>query len=86
MENNGFSVSCVIIMDKKSNSYYGIVKEVEGVVVKGTSEQEVKEKIPKAIKAIMTAKRKAAESLNPTVGGSDAFTISEYEQPYIACQ
>lgn len=83
MAQNGISFTCVIVQNPETQAFYGMVKEVDGVVVKGKSEEEVKTKIPKAIKAIMSAKRKHA---NETKGLNDSkFIVSEYEQNYVPC-
>ncbi len=78
------SFSCVIIQDSDSKAYYGMVKEVEGVVVKGSTEDEVREKIPKAIKAIIDAKRKYSNA-NKSILNTNKMVVREYEQNYIAC-
>ncbi len=78
------SFSWVIVQDANTKVYYGMVKEVEGVVVKGVSEDDIKAKIPKAIKAIMNAKRKYSDSTR-TVLNSQTFKVSEYEQNYVPC-
>jgi len=78
------SFSCVIVQDSKSKAFYGMVKEVEGVVVKGDSEDEVKEKIPKAIKAIISAKKKYSD-VHKTILTDNRMLVKEYEQSYVAC-
>lgn len=82
MANSRFTFTYVIVQDTKTNSFYGMVKEVEGVMVKGTTEEEVHGKIPQAIKAIMRAKKKAADESKKIVDAG--YLVKEYEQSYEA--
>lgn len=45
----------MIIQDTRTGKFTGIVKEIEGVIVQASSEAEVMENIPRAIKAILRA-------------------------------
>jgi predicted RNase H-like HicB family nuclease len=58
MEKKGITFSGVIIESPEKGVFYGVVKELEGVIVKGKTEDEVVKKIPMAIHSIMEAKRK----------------------------
>lgn len=82
---SGFSFSFVIVHEAENNSFYGMVKEVDGVVVKGTSEEEVIQKINKAIKSIMRAKKNLSVT-NDIIGKKgEKISVREFQQNYQPC-
>lgn len=84
--NSGISFSFVIVQKVGTeNTYYGMVKEVDGVVVKGTSQEEVIIKMNKAISAVNRAKKKVSVT-NELIGKKpDFMVVREFEQNYQPC-
>lgn len=72
MKESTISFTCVIIQNSSTGSFYGMVKEIEGITVKGSTEDEVVDKIPKAIKAMIEAKSQDATS---TSSFNESFSI-----------
>lgn len=63
----------VIIHNTESNTYTGIVKEIDGVVITAKSMEEVIEMIPMAIERILVVKS-SLKSLPETIGSDNFYT------------
>jgi len=72
------SFTGVVIQESDNDSFYGVVRGHEGVLVKGKTEEEVFNKIPKAFVALLNAKSKYSKENGLKVKKkSSVVTISE---------
>lgn len=83
MEKQSITFSGIVVQNTEQEVYYGMVKELDAVIVKGKSAEEVIDKIPKAIHSVMEAKRKNP-SPKMALKNIDNLNITEHPFNYEA--